>query len=366
MKIQVGINGYGRIGRLVHRALLRRYPSAARVVAINGTADARTCAHLLRYDSTYGCLEEEVGCDTDGLLLRGCRIPVFRQSGPASIPWGEWDVDVVVEASGKWKTAAALDAHRSSGPKKVLATCPVEDADLTAVLGVNDALYEPARHHILSASSCTTNCLAPVCKVLCDRFGLEFGAATTIHAYTNDQRLLDGTHKDLRRARSAAQNIIPTTTGASKSLAEVLPNLRGRIHLTALRVPVPAVSTLLLSAELSMPASTEALLHAFQDAADGGLRGVLRMTTDPVVSGDLRGDPSSAVVDGDAGLTFAGPGCRAQVLAWYDNEWAYACRVADLVVRVIGRGLPAGAGPAARPAARPAATARATTTPVTP
>lgn len=339
MELKIGINGFGRIGRLVHRALLERGQAAGKVVAINGTANAQTCAYLLRYDSTYGPLTHEVRGEKDALVIGEDRVEVFSLANPSSIPWGEWDVDIVVEASGKFKNAAQVAPHLSTGPKKVLVTCPLEGADRTLVLGVNEDQYVPEQDHLLSASSCTTNCLAPVCKVLQDRFLIESATATTVHAYTNDQKLLDGTHKDLRRARSAAMNIIPTSTGAAKALFEIMPDLKGKIRSTALRVPVSTVSALLLHGQVARSVNTESLHRAFLEASARDLKGILRFTSDPVVSSDLRGDAASAIIDGDANFTFAGPDGQVSVFAWYDNEWAYACRVVDLITLVGCRGL---------------------------
>jgi glyceraldehyde 3-phosphate dehydrogenase len=330
--MRVGINGFGRIGRQSLKALLERYPRDLEVVAINDITDAQTNAHLFRYDSTYGRFDGTVEVKENDLVINGRRIKVFAQRDPAQIPWGEVGAQIVIESTGLFTDAEKAHAHRHETVKKVIVSAPlkgkVADQATTIVLGVNEQSYDPSVHHIISNASCTTNCLAPTVKVIHDAFGIERGLMTTIHAYTNDQRILDVVRKDLRRARAAATNIIPTTTGAARALALVIPDLKGKFDGFALRVPTLTVSVVDFVATLKETASKEAINQAFKDAATGRLNGVLAYTEEPLVSSDFRGDSHSSIVDG---LSTMMQGDRlVKVVAWYDNEWGYACRVADL------------------------------------
>jgi glyceraldehyde 3-phosphate dehydrogenase len=336
MTVQVGINGFGRIGRQVLRAIRESYPQKLKVVAINDLADPHTNAHLLKYDSNYGRYPEEVQVTQDAIVVGGDEIKVFAQREPARLPWGDLGVDIVVEATGRFTDATLAAGHLQAGAKKVVITAPAKNEDVTIVLGVNQGDYDPARHHIISNASCTTNCIAPVVKVLHDAFGVEEGFMTTIHAYTNDQVILDTVHRDLRRARAAALNIVPTTTGAARAVTVVIPQLKGRLDGMAFRVPTPTVSVCDFVGTLSREAKVEEVNAAFQEAAAEALRGILAYTEEPLVSVDFKGDPHSAIVDG---LSTMAIGRLVKVVAWYDNEWGYACRVADLCAYIADRGL---------------------------
>ncbi|HLZ58091.1 MAG TPA: type I glyceraldehyde-3-phosphate dehydrogenase [Ktedonosporobacter sp.] len=328
MTLRVGINGFGRIGRQSLKAMLDRYPQEIEVVAVNDLTDTQTNAHLLRYDSTYGRFPGEVETTQDALIVNGHKIKVLAQRDPAQIPWGDLGVDVVIESTGFFTDGDKAAAHLRGGAKKVIISAPAKGEDLTVVLGVNDNMYDPAKHHIISNASCTTNCLAPAAKVLNDSFGIERGLMNTVHSYTNDQRILDTVHKDLRRARTAGANIIPTTTGAAKALALVIPELKGRFDGISLRVPTVTVSVVDFVATLRKEASVEAINNAFKTAAAGPLKGILAYTEEPLVSSDFRGDPHSSTIDGLS--TMALGGNFVKVLAWYDNEWGFSSRVADL------------------------------------
>ncbi|MDT7943266.1 MAG: type I glyceraldehyde-3-phosphate dehydrogenase [Dehalococcoidia bacterium] len=336
MTVRVGINGFGRIGRQVLRAIRESYPQKLKVVAINDLADPHTNAHLLKYDSNYGRYPEEVQVTQDAIVVGGDEIKVFAQREPARLPWGDLGVDIVVEATGRFTDATLAAGHLQAGAKKVVITAPAKNEDVTIVLGVNQGDYDPARHHIISNASCTTNCIAPVVKVLHDAFGVEEGFMTTIHAYTNDQVILDTVHRDLRRARAAALNIVPTTTGAARAVTVVIPQLKGRLDGMAFRVPTPTVSVCDFVGTLSREAKVEEVNAAFQEAAAEALRGILAYTEEPLVSVDFKGDPHSAIVDG---LSTMAIGRLVKVVAWYDNEWGYACRVADLCAYIADRGL---------------------------
>jgi glyceraldehyde 3-phosphate dehydrogenase len=325
----VGINGFGRIGRAFTRLALDR--ADLEVVAVNDITDARTLAHLLEYDSTYGRLGRTVECGPDVLKVGGVPIAVLSERDPAVIDWAGLGADIVVESTGKFRTREAAAAHLKGGARKVLISAPGKGADLTVVLGVNEREYDPERHDVISNASCTTNCVAPMVKVLHDAFGVERGFMTTVHAYTGDQLLLDGPHKDLRRARSAAANIVPTTTGAARATGEVIPAVAGKLDGVAVRVPVEDGSLTDLAVVLRHEVTAEAVNEEFDIAAHGSLAGVLRYSTDPIVSRDIIGDPSSCVFD--ALLTQAA-GTLVKVFGWYDNEWGYACRLADLAVLV--------------------------------
>ena len=334
MDIRIGINGFGRIGRDVFRTATHRAENGLRIVAVNDITGPATLAHLLRYDSTYGTWRQHEVAVRDGSITVDDRnVLVFNETEPAKLPWAKLGVDIVIEATGRFRTRDAAAAHLAAGAKKVVITAPGKNVDATIVLGVNDGSYRPESHHIVSNASCTTNCLAPMVDVLHQNFGVHRGLMTTIHSYTNDQNVLDGPHKDLRRARSAAVNMIPTSTGAATAVGEVLPELRGRLHGVAVRVPVEDGSLTDLTVELAVAATAAEINHVFAEAASGRLKGILRYTEDPVVSRDIIGDPASCVFD--AGLTIA-DGSLAKVFGWYDNEWGYANRTLDLVHLMVG------------------------------
>jgi glyceraldehyde 3-phosphate dehydrogenase len=337
MATRVGINGFGRIGRQSMKAMLERYPHDLEVVAINDLTDTTTNAHLLKYDSTYGHFPGEVETTADSLIVNGHAIKVLSLRDPGQIPWGDLGVEIVIESVGIFTDADKAAAHLRGGAKKVIISAPAKGEDLTIVLGVNDNMYDPAKHHIISNASCTTNCLAPAAKVLNDAFGIERGLMNTIHSYTNDQRILDQVHKDLRRARSAGVNIIPTTTGAARALALVIPELKGRFDGMSLRVPTITVSVVDFVADVRKEASKEAVNAAFKEAAAGPLKGILDYTEEPLVSSDFRGDSHSSIVDGL--LTMSLGGSMVKVVAWYDNEWGYSCRIADLTHFLAEKGL---------------------------
>jgi glyceraldehyde 3-phosphate dehydrogenase len=332
MATRVGINGFGRIGRAFTRLALDR--ADLEVVAVNDITDARTLAHLLAFDSTYGRLGRPVDYTGESLTVAGTPIAVLSERDPARIDWGKLGADVVIESTGKFRSRDGAALHLKGGARKVLISAPGKGADLTVVLGVNDGAYDPARHDVISNASCTTNCVAPMVKVLHDAFGVVQGFMTTVHAYTGDQMLLDGPHKDLRRARSAAVSIVPTTTGAARATGEVIPALAGKLDGVAVRVPVEDGSLTDLAVVLSRDVTAEAVNDAFAAAASGPLAGILRYSTDPLVSRDIIGDPASCVFDSP--LTQAS-GPLAKVFGWYDNEWGYACRLADLAALVGGR-----------------------------
>ncbi|HAW09617.1 MAG: type I glyceraldehyde-3-phosphate dehydrogenase [Candidatus Dormibacteria bacterium] len=334
MAVKVGINGFGRIGRNILRAA-RQQDADIEFVAVNDLTTPATLAHLLKYDTILGHFPGTVSVDGETIVVDGKPIKVLAEREPGNLPWRELGVDIVVESTGKFTDATKARAHIDAGAKKVIISAPAKNEDLTVVLGVNEKAYDPAVHHILSNASCTTNCLAPVAKVLSDSFGIEYGLMTTVHAYTNDQVILDFPHKDLRRARAAALAIIPTTTGAAKAVALVLPELKGKFHGMALRVPVPDVSLVDLTVILSKAATVEQVNAAFREAAAGPLKGILGVSDEPLVSADYLHEPQSTVVDL---LSTMAVGERfMKVLAWYDNEWGYSCRVVDLVDYVAKR-----------------------------
>ena len=333
MGIRVGINGFGRIGRNVLRAAFD--DGDLEFVAINDLTDAKTLAHLLKYDSVHGRFPHEVVADGDAIVVAGKRIRVLAERDPANLPWGELGVDYVVESTGLFTDAEKAAAHLRAGAKRVIISAPAKNEDITIVMGVNHEMYDPARHKIISNASCTTNCLAPVAKVLDENVGIVRGLMTTVHSYTNDQRILDLPHKDLRRARAAAMNIIPTTTGAAVAVGLVLPQLKGKLDGYAMRVPTPDVSMVDLVVELKRQTTAAELNALFKEAAEGSLRGILAYTEDPVVSMDFLGDPHSSIVDG--GMTTVIDGNFAKVIAWYDNEWGYSKRVGDLIRYIAGR-----------------------------
>ncbi|MBA2287879.1 MAG: type I glyceraldehyde-3-phosphate dehydrogenase [Ktedonobacteraceae bacterium] len=336
MATRVGINGFGRVGRQSFKALLERHPRDLEVVAINDLTDTKTNAHLLKYDSTYGRFPGEVETTPDSLIVNGHTIKVISQRDPAQIPWGDLGIDIVIESTGVFTDADKATAHLRGGAKKVIISAPAKGEDITIVLGVNENKYDPARHNIISNASCTTNCLAPTAKVLNDTFGIERGLMNTIHSYTNDQRILDVVHKDLRRARTAGSNIIPTSTGAARALALVIPELKGRFDGMSLRVPTVTVSVVDFVATIRKEATREAINDAFKQAATGSLNGILDYTEEPLVSTDFRGDSHSSIVDGLS--TMVSGGTMVKILAWYDNEWGYSCRVSDLTNFIAQKG----------------------------
>ncbi len=335
MPIKVGINGLGRIGRNVVRAGLNN--PEIEFVAANDLTDVKTLAHLLKYDSILGQLKDEVKHDVDSIQVGKHDIKIFAIKDPAAIDWSSLGVDIVIESTGKFTDAEGAGKHLKGSVKKVIISAPAKGEDITIVLGVNDGAYDAAKHKIISNASCTTNCLAPVVKVLHETFGVKKGSMTTIHSYTNDQNVLDFPHKDLRRARAAALNMIPTTTGAAKAIGLVMPALKGKLDGYAMRVPTPNVSVVDFVCELEKPATAEAVNAALKAAAEGPLKGILGYTTDPVVSSDMMQNPNSSIVDAD--LTKVVDGTLLKVVSWYDNEWGYSCRVVDLVKFLADKGL---------------------------
>lgn len=331
MTLRAAVNGFGRIGRNVLRAA-KRSGAELSFVAVNDLADARTLAHLLKHDSVHGAYPGHVEADEDAIVVDGERVRVFSERDPARLPWGDLGVDVVIESTGVFRTRELASKHLEAGARKVVVSAPAKGEDLTIVMGVNHDRYDPTRHHLISNASCTTNCLAPVAKVLLERFGFVRGLMTTIHAYTAGQSVLDGPHKDLRRARAAAMSMIPTTTGAARAISLALPELGGKLDGMAIRVPTPNVSLVDLVAQLETDATPEAVNDAFRAAAEDGLTGVLRVEDEPLVSVDYTGESASSVVD--APSTSVMGGRMVKVLAWYDNEWGYASRVVDLVGHV--------------------------------
>ncbi len=327
MIARIAISGFGRIGRLVLRSVLERH-NGLTVVAVNDMADLKTNAHLFRYDSTYGVFPGKVETGEGVIKIDGQNIVILSQKDPSRLPWKQLGVDIVIESTGVFTDATRVRAHLDAGAKKVIITAPATDEDITLVLGVNDSAYDARKHHIVSNASCTTNCLAPVAKVLHESFGIERGLMTTIHAYTNDQRILDLMHKDLRRARAAAMNIVPTSTGAAKAIGLVMPELKGKLHGISLRVPTSTVSVVDLVVDLKKSATMENINEAFKQAAQGAMKAVLEFCGEPLVSSDFRGNPASSIVDGLSTVVLDGK--MAKVLSWYDNEWGYSCRVADL------------------------------------
>jgi len=336
-KVRVGINGFGRIGRQTLKAIYQLYRDRMEVVAINDLFELEKNATLLQYDTTYGRLKESVEVGEDVMTIGDWRVRSIAERDPAQIPWGDLGVEVVIESTGIFRTGTQARAHLDAGAKKVIITAPAKEEDVTLVLGVNDSLYDPQKHHIISNASCTTNCLAPVAHVLHRAFGLEKGSMSTVHAYTNDQRILDLPHKDPRRARAAACNIIPTSTGAAQLVGRVIPELEGKIDGYALRVPVPTVSMVHLSATLSRNTTRDELNGELRRASQEELQGILACNDEPLVSSDFIMDPHSAIVEPQ--FSWIQEGNLATVAAWYDNEWGYSCRVADLVSLVADKGL---------------------------
>ena len=329
MAVRVGINGFGRIGRQSLKAILERAPGLE-VVAVNDIVDVPTNALLFAHDSTYGNFDGTVTHTDDAIVVNGQSIKVLQVSDPSNLPWKDLGVEIVIESTGRFTDADKARAHINAGARKVLISAPAKGEDVTIVLGVNEATYDSAKHVIISNASCTTNCLAPVAKVLNDTFGIEKGLMNTIHSYTNDQRILDVAHKDPRRARSAGLNMIPTTTGAARALALVIPELKGKVDGFSLRVPTPTVSIVDFAVELRDETTAEGINDAFRAAAAGPLKGILGVSDEPLVSVDFRGDARSAIVDSALTMVVGGTGRFVKVLAWYVNEWGYSCRVADL------------------------------------
>ena len=332
---KVGINGFGRIGRNVFRAALNN--PEIEIIAVNDLTDAATLAHLLKYDSIHGTFDADVTFDGDSLLVNGKKVKVLAQTDPAKLPWGELGVDIVVESTGRFTAGEKAKAHIDGGAKKVIISAPAKGEDITIVMGVNEAKYDTAKHNIVSNASCTTNCLAPFTKVLLENFGIESGLMTTVHSYTNDQRILDLPHSDLRRARAAAMSIIPTTTGAAKAVALVLPELKGKMNGFAMRVPTPNVSITDLTVVLSKDTTEKEINEALKKAAEGELKGIMGYNELPLVSKDYNGCPLSSIVDGLSTM-MVGPR-MAKVVAWYDNEWGYSNRVVDLAIYMAKKGL---------------------------
>jgi glyceraldehyde 3-phosphate dehydrogenase len=325
--IRVGINGFGRIGRNYFRALLEQ-GADIEIVAVNDLGDTATTAHLLKYDTVLGRLRQEVSHTEDTITVGDKTIKVLSERNPADIPWGELGVDIVIESTGIFTKKEDAEKHLAGGAKKVIISAPAKNEDVTIVMGVNQDEYDPANHHVISNASCTTNCVAPMAKVLDENFGIVKGLMTTVHAYTNDQRILDFPHKDLRRARAAAENIIPTTTGAAKATALVLPQLKGKLDGMSMRVPVPTGSVTDLVVQLGREVTKEEVNAAFQKAAEGELKGILEYTEDAIVSSDIVNEPASCTFD--ASLTMVQEGTNVKVIGWYDNEWGYSNRLVDL------------------------------------
>ena len=337
MVTKIGINGFGRIGRLTLKAINQYYSGKLEVAAVNDLTDTKTNAHLLKWDSTYGRYPGKVEATADSIIVDGKKVKVLAERDPSNIPWGDYGADIVIESTGLFRDATKAVAHLQGGAKKVLISAPGKNEDITIVLGVNEDQYDPKRHNIISNASCTTNCIAPVVKVLHQSFGISKGLMNTIHAYTNDQRLLDMYHKDLRRARAAAMNIIPTTTGAAKAVAQVIPELKGKLHGLSLRVPTVTVSVVDFVADLDKEVTVEQVNQAFRAAAEGPLNGILEYCEEELVSIDFKGNPASSIFDAPSTMVIGGN--MVKVLAWYDNEWGYSCRLADLAAYVVSKGL---------------------------
>jgi glyceraldehyde 3-phosphate dehydrogenase len=332
MAIRVGINGFGRIGRQVLRAVREYYPNDVDVVAFNDLGDLNTMAHLFRYDSNYGKFEGSVEVKDGNLIVDGDVVKALAEKDPAALPWKDLDVDIVIESTGRFTDRDSASKHLAAGAKKVIISAPAKNEDITICLGVNDEAYDPANHHIISNASCTTNCLAPAAKVINDQYKIVRGLMTTIHSYTNDQNILDLPHKDLRRARAAALNMIPTTTGAAKAVALVIPELKGKFDGYAVRVPTSTVSLVDFVAEVETGTTKEEMIAAFEEAANGSMKGILGVSHEPLVSGDFKGDRRSSIID--VGSCQVMGGNMLKVVTWYDNEWGYSCRVADLIVMI--------------------------------
>jgi glyceraldehyde 3-phosphate dehydrogenase len=330
MKTRIAINGFGRIGRMVFRKAI--FENKLDVVAINASYPAETLAHLIKYDTVHGPFAGEVIALENELMVNGKTIQLLSNRNPEQLPWGELEIDIVIEATGKFNSRDKASLHLEAGAKKVILTAPGKNEDITIVMGVNDEMLDIDQHEVISNASCTTNCLAPVAKILDDKFGIENGLMTTVHAYTNDQKNIDNPHKDLRRARACGQSIIPTSTGAAKALALVLPQLKGKIHGMALRVPTPNVSLVDLVVDLKKDVTVDEINQAFVEASEGSLKGILGFTTEPLVSVDFNTNEHSAIIDGLSTIVMGSN--KVKVLAWYDNEWGYSSRVVDLALYV--------------------------------
>ncbi len=330
MKARVAINGFGRIGRMVFRKAMKN--DQLEIVAINASYPSETLAHMVKYDSIHGTYDLEVEAKEDALIVDGKEVKLLSNRDPKQLPWKEMNVDIVIEATGKFTSKETAGYHLEAGAKKVIITAPGKNEDITIVMGVNDDAYKHDQHDIISNASCTTNCLAPVVKVLDEQFGIENGVMTTVHAYTNDQKNIDNPHKDLRRARACGQSIIPTSTGAAKAIAKVMPQLEGKLHGMALRVPTPNVSLVDLVVDLKIDVSVERVNEALESASQGSMQGILGYCADPLVSIDFNGNENSSIID--AMSTMVIEGRKVKVLAWYDNEWGYSCRVVDLTEKV--------------------------------
>jgi glyceraldehyde 3-phosphate dehydrogenase len=337
MVTRIGVNGFGRIGRLVTRATLALYPNQLEVAAVNDLTDAKTNAHLFKYDTNFGVYPGHVEAQNGDLLIDDHSVRVFSERDPAQIPWSEMGVDIVVESTGIFTDGKQAAAHLKGGASKVVISAPASNVDLTMVLGVNDHLYDAAKHNVVSSASCTSNCFAPMVKVLHEAFGIEHGLMSTIHSYTNDQAILDQRHSDLRRARAAAQNIIPTSTGAARAIGEVIPEMRGKLHGIAFRVPTATGSVTDFVADVSRDVTIEEVNRAFKEAAEGPLKGILEYTEDPIVSSDIKGNPHSCIFD--ALSTMVMQNRMVKIMGWYDNEWGYSCRTADLCSFISDKGI---------------------------
>lgn len=335
MAVKIGINGFGRIGRLVFRAAFKN--PGIEIVGINDLTDAKTLAHLLKYDSVHGIFDAEVKAADGAIVVDGTTIKVTSEKDPAALPWKDLGAEVVVESTGRFRSKADAGKHMEAGAKKVIISAPGKDEDITIVMGVNHEKYDPANHHVISNASCTTNCLAPFAKVVNEKFGIVKGLMTTVHAYTNDQNILDLPHSDLRRARAAGMSIIPTTTGAAKAVALVLPELKGKLNGFAMRVPTPNVSVVDLVVELQKSTTAEEINAALKEAANSELKGIMAFSEEPLVSKDYNGDPHSSIVDGLSTMVIDGN--MAKLVSWYDNEWGYSCRIVDLINYMETKGL---------------------------
>lgn len=337
MAIKIGINGFGRIGRNAFKAIIAKYPNDFEVVAVNDLTDPKTLAHLLKYDSCYGIFNGTVDYTDTSIIVNGKEIKVLAEKDPANLPWKDLGVEVVIESTGRFTKKQDAQKHIQAGAKKVIITAPATDEDITIVMGVNEQMYDPSKHHVISNASCTTNCLAPVTKVIDQHFKVKRGLMTTVHSYTNDQQILDLPHRDLRRARAAALSIIPTTTGAAKAVALVLPHLKGKLNGFALRVPTPTVSVTDVVFEVEKPTTKEEVNAVLKSAAENELKGILGYSEEPLVSVDYKGDQRSSIVD--ALSTMVIEDTLVKVVAWYDNEWGYSNRVADLLNYIVKKGL---------------------------
>jgi len=337
MTTNIGINGFGRVGRQALKAIIERYPDKLKVVVVNDLTDTKTNAHLFKYDSNYGRYPGKLEATENAIVIDGAPVKVIAERDPAKIPWRDFGVDIVVESTGIFTEAAKAAGHLKGGAKKVIISAPAKGEDITIVLGINESKYDPTKHHIISNASCTTNCVAPLVKVLHENFGMAKGLMSTIHAYTNDQVLLDMFHKDLRRARAAAMSIVPTTTGAAKAVTEVIPELKGKIHGLAFRIPTSTVSLTDLVADLEQEVTVAQVNDAFRNASEKSLKGILEFCDEPLVSIDFKGNPASSIFDSLSTMVIGSN--MVKVLSWYDNEWGYSCRLSDLAAYIVDRGL---------------------------